>query len=44
MFSSGVFGLELSLQTLLKEEVMFTIVRDGSSLIDLTLESSHGAV
>lgn len=44
MFSSGVLGLEFSLQSLFKEEVVFTIVRDGSSLVDLTLESSHCAV
>ena len=44
MFSSGVLGLEFSLQSLFKEEVVFTIVRDGSSLVDLAFESSHCAV
>ena len=44
MLSSSVFGLKLSLETLLKEEVVLSIVLNGTSLVDLTLESLHGDV
>jgi hypothetical protein len=44
MFTLCVFGLQLSLETLLKEEVMLSVVLDGSSLVDHTLESLHGDV
>jgi len=40
----GFVGLDLSLKTLLKEEIMFTIVSNGTGLIDLTLEASHRIV
>ena len=44
MLSSSVFGLKLSLETLLKEEVVLSVVLNGTSLVDLTLESLHGDV
>lgn len=44
MFTLCVFGLKLSLETLLKEEVMLSVVLNGSSLVDHTLESLHGDV
>lgn len=44
MFTSCVFGLQLSLETLLKEEVMLSVVLDGTGFVDHTLESLHGDV
>jgi hypothetical protein len=44
MLSLSIFGLKLTLQTLLQEEVVFTIVRDGSGFVNLTLESLHGII
>ncbi len=44
MFTSGVFGLQLSLKTLLKEVVMLSVVLDSAGLVDHTFESLHGDV
>ncbi len=44
MFTSGVFGLQLSLQTLLQEVVMLSVVLDSAGLVDHALESLHGDV
>lgn len=41
MLSLGFFGLQLSLQSLLKEEIVLSVVRDDVGLVDLTLESLH---
>ena len=42
--TTGVFGFELPFQTLLKEEVMFTVIGNSAGFVDLTFETFPGPV
>lgn len=44
MLTLGFFGLDLTLQTLLKEVVVLTVIRNGSGLVDLALKALHGII
>ena len=44
MTTTGVFGFELPFETLLKEEVMFTVIGDSAGFVDLTFETFPGPV
>ncbi len=42
--TTGVFGFELPFETLLKEEVMFTVIGNSAGFVDLTFETFPGPV